>query len=122
MTTATLRVARTGILRHSPWDVPFVVLAVAHGVVLLALPTLAVVAVGLWWNSNTIAHNFIHRPFFRWRVLNALFSLYQSVLLGIPQSIWRDRHLAHHAGSTCRLRPSWQLAAEVSLVLLLWSV
>ena len=21
--------------------------------------------IGLWWNSNTISHNFIHRPFFR---------------------------------------------------------
>ena len=34
-----------------------------------------VVAVGLWWNSNTVAHHFIHRPFFRSRSLNVLFAL-----------------------------------------------
>ena len=55
------------------------------------------IAIGVWWNSNTIAHNFIHRPFFRSRRFNALFSAYLSVLLGIPQVLWRDRHLAHFA-------------------------
>src|SRR5262249_17779377 len=98
MTTATLRVARQGVLRHSAWDALVVSLAAAHGALLLAAPSLAVVAVGLWWNSNTIAHNFIHWPFFRGRVLNVLFALYLSALLGVPQSLWRDRHLAHHAG------------------------
>jgi hypothetical protein len=122
MTTAALHVARRGLLRHSPWDAPLVVLAAAHGALLLAAPSLAVVAVGLWWNSNTIAHNFIHRPFFRPRLLNTLFALYLSALLGIPQSLWRDRHLAHHAGVTWRLKPSGQLAAEVVLVLALWGI
>jgi hypothetical protein len=138
MTTATLRVARRGVLRHSPWDALLVALAAAHGAVLLAAwggmpilpsgwaglascPTAAVVAVGLWWNSNTVAHNFIHRPFFRGRALNALFALYLSALLGVPQSLWRDRHLAHHAGVAWRLRPSRQLAAEVLLVLAVWA-
>ena len=91
-----------------------------HGVVLLAEPCLAVVAIGVWWNSNTIAHNFIHRPFFRLRVFNVLFGFYQSVLLGIPQMIWRDRHLAHHAGVAWQLKPSPQLVAEVLLVAILW--
>jgi hypothetical protein len=119
-TAATLPMARRGILRHSSWDALLVVLAAAHGVVLLAAPGLAVVAVGVWWNSNTIAHNFIHRPFFRSRVLNVLFALYQSVLLGIPQSIWHDRHLAHHAGVAWRLKLGPQLLAEVLLVLALF--
>ena len=48
------------------------------------------------WNANTIAHNFIHRPFFRARALNTAFSCYLSLLLGFPQSLWRARHLAHH--------------------------
>ena len=127
MTTATLRMARPGILRHSPWDALLVVLAAAHGALLLVgvwsgshALTVAVIAVGLWWNSNTIAHNFIHRPFFRSRVLNALFALYLSALLGVPQSLWRDRHLAHHADVAWRFRLSKQMAAEVLLVLALW--
>src|SRR5262249_18786876 len=110
MTTMTPSATQRGILRYSPWDAVLVVLAAVHGVVLLAAPCLAVVALGLWWNSNTISHNFIHRPFFRSRLLNALFALYLSVLLGIPQSIWRDRHLAHHRGARWRLKPSPQLA------------
>jgi hypothetical protein len=122
MTTATPAGVWQGVLRHSPWDALLVVLAAAHGVLLLAAPGLAVVAVGLWWGSNTIAHNFIHRPFFRSRVLNVLFALYLSVLLGVPQSLWRDRHLAHHRGVCWRLTPTPQLAAEVLLVLILWGV
>jgi hypothetical protein len=120
MTTVLNPVARRSILRHSSWDALLVVLAVAHGVVLLTAPNLAVVAVGLWWNANTISHNFIHRPFFRSRLLNALFALYLSALLGFPQSLWRDRHLAHHANSAWRLRPSWQMATEVLLILAVW--
>jgi hypothetical protein len=122
MSTTTLRVGWQGVLRHSPWDALFVGLAAAQGVLLLAVPSIGVVAVGLWWNSNTIAHNFIHRPFFRPRVLNAIFALYQSALLGVPQSIWRDRHLAHHAGVGWRLKPTWQMAAEVVLVLAVWTM
>jgi len=51
-----------------------------------------------------------------------LFALYLSALLGIPQSIWRDRHLSHHAGVAWRLRPSWQMAAESLLVLSIWGI
>jgi fatty acid desaturase len=129
MSTATHLAVNLGVLRHSPWDALLVALAAAQGAALLLVgawlgthaPTfLAVVAVGLWWNSNTIAHNFIHRPFFRGRVLNVLFALYLSVLLGVPQSMWRDRHLAHHAGVAWRLRLSWQFVTEVVLVLALW--
>ncbi len=75
--------------------VPFI-LSLAHGVLLLLWPSLPLVAVGLWWNANTISHQFIHRPFFRTRGLNTLFSCYLSLLLGVPQSLWRARHLAHH--------------------------
>jgi hypothetical protein len=99
-----------------------VTLAVVHGGLLLAAPSLALVAVGLWWSSNTIAHNFLHRPFFRARGLNLLFALYLTVLLGVPQALWRDRHLAHHAGVRWRLKLSGPLALEVLLVLLLWGV
>src|SRR5688572_13098454 len=108
MSTARPSAARRGILRHSPWDALLVALAFAHAALLLAAPGLVVVAVGLWWGSNTVAHNFIHRPFFRSRDLNVLFALFLTVILGVPQSIWRDRHLAHHADVAWRLRLSAQ--------------
>src|SRR3989442_7293911 len=65
------------------WDALFVALAMAHGVWLWARPSMALIALGLWWNANTISHNFIHRPFFRARAWNTLFSGYLSLLLGI---------------------------------------
>src|SRR5262249_25074399 len=88
----------SGLLRQSRWNGLFIILALMHGAVLLAMPSIALISIGLWWNANTISHNFIHRPFFRARALNTIFSWYLSLLLGFPQTIWRDRHLAHHAG------------------------
>jgi hypothetical protein len=108
------------LLRSSRWDALLVALAALHGVALVVWPSAPVIAVGLWWDSNTIAHNFIHRPFFRAPALNRLFSAALSLLLGIPQSLWRDRHLAHHAGVEWRLRISGQLAVETAVVLALW--
>src|SRR5688572_28123895 len=97
---------RRTVWRQSSWDAVLVGVALLHGALLVTGPSAAFIAIGVWWNSNTIAHNFIHRPFFRWRVFNVAFGLYQSLLLGIPQSIWRDRHLAHHAERAWRLRGS----------------
>ena len=112
-----LRMARPvrSVLKHSHWDALFIALALAHGLALLAFPSIPLIAVGFWWNANTIAHNFIHRPFFRSRRLNALFSAVESVVLGVPQRLWRDRHLAQHGGR--RWRWSRQLAWETGLVL-----
>ena len=88
------------LLRQAKWVTwdgsLFVVLALTHGGLLLVMPSIALIALGLWWNANTISHHFIHRPFFRSRALNAVFSGYLSLLLGFPQSFWRARHLAHH--------------------------
>ncbi len=113
---------RVSLLRHSAWDTEFVLLALLHGVVLACWPSSWLIAIGLWWNSNTISHNFLHKPFFRSRRLNAVFSLYLSVLLGVPQTIWKARHLAHHAETRCRLRITPLMVAEVFLVLGLWAL
>jgi hypothetical protein len=122
MTSATLTHERQGILRYSRWDALLLALAAGHGLLLALAPSAPVIALGLWWNSNTIAHYFIHRPFFRRRAYNRLFALYQSALLGMPQSLWRDRHLAHHAGVAWRLRLTPTLVAETALVLAVWAV
>jgi Fatty acid desaturase len=103
------------------WDLLFVVLAAVHGAALLAVPTVPLIAIGIWWNSNTIAHNFIHRPFFHRRSLNVVFSAFQSVMMGIPQTLWRERHLAHHKGGEWHLRLSPQLVSEGVLIGALWT-
>lgn len=108
------------IFGYSRWDALLVALALAHGFILLATPRLWVIAVGVWWSSNTVAHNFIHLPFFRQRHLNQLFSAYLSALLGIPQALWRQRHLAHHANIPWRLQMTWPLCLESLIVAVVW--
>jgi hypothetical protein len=112
--------AHRGALLTDRSDVVMLALAVAHGVLLLAAPTGPAIAIGLWWSSNTISHNFIHRPFFQRRATNRLFAAYLSLLLGFPHSLWRDRHLAHHQGVPARLHLSGELGVQAALVSLLW--
>ena len=95
----------SGILRHSPWDAVLVGFSFVHAALLIVIPAIPVVGIGLWWTANTAAHNFIHTPFFRSRRLNRVYSLYLSAVMGIPQSLWRDRHLRHHRGPAIARRP-----------------
>lgn len=105
--------------RWAKWDALLIALALAHGGLLMGFPSMALIAIGLWWNANTISHNFIHQPFFRTRVFNQAFSCYLSLLLGFPQSLWRKKHLLHHGiRDTRRL----QLAPlDFAAVLALWT-
>jgi hypothetical protein len=111
----------TSVLRHSPWDGLLVALALVHGAVLLAMPSVPLVAIALWWNANTISHNFIHLPFFRARRLNGAFSVFLTLLLGFPHQLWRARHLAHHAGREGgSVKWTKRLRFETALVAGLW--
>jgi fatty acid desaturase len=101
-------------------DALFVGLSIGHGALLVSAPSLALVGIGFWWNANTISHNFIHRPFFRRRILNRIYSAYLSLLLGVPQSVWRDRHLSHHAGTARSVRLHSDVVVETILVMALW--
>jgi len=121
MASVALDYPRTGIWRFSRRDAVLVAFAGLHLFVLILWPMAPLIAIGVWWNSNTVAHNFIHRPFFQSTRLNRLFSAALSILLGIPQTLWRDRHMAHHAGVRWRLRISNQLVVETALVLCLWT-
>jgi hypothetical protein len=121
MASATWNYPRTGIWRFSRRDGILVTLTALHGMILILWPVAPVIAVGVWWNANTIAHNFIHRPFFRSAAMNRAFSATLSIVLGVPQRLWRDRHLAHHAGVKWRLRVSRQLVVETTLVVCLWA-
>jgi hypothetical protein len=93
-----------GILRSSPWDAVLIVLAFVYAGALLLAPTIPLIAIGIWWSSNTIAHIAVHAPLFVSPALNRSFSLFLTVLVGIPQTLWRERHLAHHGGRDWRLR------------------
>lgn len=120
MTITTLRAQPVSAARVRGLDAVMVALAGAHATLLILLPIAPVIAIGLWWNANTISHNFIHRPFFRRRAANRMFAAGLSLLMGIPHALWRDRHLAHHAGRPWRLRVSGELAGQTALVLSLW--
>ncbi len=118
-------------LRRGGEDVPVVAAALGQGLAALAIvagvrggiipPLLAapIFAIGLWWCSNTISHIHMHTPLFRSRRHNRLFALYLTALTGVPQSLWRARHLWHHAGEPADRPPripAWPLAAELALV------
>lgn len=130
-----VRAAAPRLFRRSAADAWLVAAALLHGAALAAAAAAAqsaaalvaaasLVAVGLWWNSNTVSHNHLHNPFFRSAPLNRAFAAYLTALLGIPQTIWRHRHLRHHAGDRARRMGSLRLGAagavEVALVAAVW--
>jgi hypothetical protein len=71
------------------------VVAAAGGPAVQAAVVL-LLAVAMCWGSNTVSHIHLHAPLFRRQAANAAFSLYLSLLLAVPQGLWRARHLAHH--------------------------
>ena len=119
------------VLRYSPWDAVLIGLSFGYAAWLLAAPSAPLVAIGLWWTANTAAHNFIHTPFFRSRLLNRAYSLFLSALMGVPQSLWRERHLRHHRalhgggreGGHGHQHSVWtsDVAVETGVVLATWA-
>jgi fatty acid desaturase len=61
---------------------------------LFSLVIFQVYLVGL--NYQCIAHNFIHNPFFNNSYFNSIFSVWNTLCLGVPQSLYRIHHLNHH--------------------------
>jgi fatty acid desaturase len=56
-------------------------------------------------NYQCVAHNFIHNPFFVSKRLNSAFSVFNALLIGIPQSLYRLHHLHHHKYNNDALDP-----------------
>lgn len=106
--------------REVAWNRFMIGLAGLHGALLVCFPVFPLIAVGLWWNANTISHNFIHQRFFRSRAGSTAFSLYLSLLLGFPQTLWKQRHLAHHADRRAEIRFDRKLCFELLAVASLW--
>lgn len=67
------------------------------------------------WNLNSVAHNFIHTPYFRWAPLNYAFSLLLSLALCSPQRFYRWIHLRHHEGNSDRPGPDGQTRDWLSI-------
>ena len=120
METVATHSASRALLRHSRFDAILIGLSLLYAMAMYLVPSIPVIAIGLWWNSNTISHNFIHLPFFRSNRWNRAYSIFLSMLLGFPQTVWRDRHLAHHGGHKTSLRFSPAIALELGAVLALW--
>ncbi len=116
----TLTTRSHGVLRHSSSDAVLILLSLVYAGLLVSVPSIPLIAVGLWWTANAVAHNFIHTPFFRSRALNRLFSIYLSALMGFPQELWRDRHLRHHRGDERRVALTVHAIVESTVVMSLW--
>ena len=110
-----------GILRYSSRDAILILLSLVYAGLLVTAPSIPLIAIGLWWTANTVAHNFIHTPFFRSRSLNRIYAIYLSALMGFPQELWRGRHLRHHRGDERRVRVTIQGLIQSGVVLLLWT-
>jgi hypothetical protein len=119
MSVALLARSR-GVLRYSPWDGVLVALSGVYAALLVWRPSSPLIAIGLWWTANTVAHNFIHTPYFRSRALNRTFALYLTALMGVPQGLWRERHLRHHRGDQRPTRWTPDIAVECGVVAGLW--
>jgi fatty acid desaturase len=61
-------------------------------------PAFVVIAWSYCWNLQCIAHNFIHNPFFQNAWMNRVFSVLNSIALGVPQILYHHYHLNHHWG------------------------
>jgi hypothetical protein len=120
--TSVIRLRALPLFRFSEWDAVFVGLSIVQAAVVVAFPSIPLIALGLWWNANTIAHNFIHRPFFRSNALNGVYSAWLTMVMGVPQSIWRERHLAHHADRAPRVQLTRAVAIDIVLLAALWLV
>src|SRR5262245_24673443 len=111
--TTVVRARSLAVPRVWARDGVFVALSLLQACALVVVPSILLIAIGLWWNANTVAHNFIHRPFFRSRVANGAYSAFLTLVLGVPQRLWRARHLAHHAELAAETHGSAGQAAHV---------
>ena len=49
-----------------------------------------------YFNPIVITHNFLHTPFFKSDRINNLFTIFNSMNLGLPQILYKYHHLTHH--------------------------
>ncbi len=114
------------IFKHSPRDGWLVVLALIQFIILvlgtlsfgkvtwlISLPLAITSAALLCTNYFTIAHNFVHNPFFRSERANSVFSCFNSMLLGAPESLHRVYHFNHHKYDNAAIDPRTGLRGDI---------
>ncbi|WP_025804390.1 fatty acid desaturase family protein [Pseudomonas chlororaphis] len=97
------------MFKHSRLDGVLVALSLAHVACWvvpivwfneLSVPALLSLALAnvvlMCTNYQCIAHNFIHNAFFKARSGNAVFSVINTLALGMPQSFYKSHHINHH--------------------------
>ena len=117
-----------GLFAWSSWDAVSVLAGIAHLAFVVwivagfsARPWWGNLACGLAfayaaaWNINSVAHNFIHTPYFRWPPLNAAFSVVESLALLTPQRFYAHVHLRHHQGNSDRPGPDGETLDWLSI-------
>ncbi len=98
------------IFKHSPLDAWLVLVSLFHITLLVTpafffdrIPLLALIPLGLVqaflyaMNFQCTGHNFVHNPFFSSTWLNRVFSVINTLALGIPQTLYKYHHYNHHA-------------------------
>lgn len=116
------------IFRYTRWDAVPVLMLVAHAALLvgffvawphvswparLAGATLYALAIG--WNQDSVAHNFIHNPFFVSQRLNRLTAYVLTLVNGAPQTMYAYVHMRHHAGNSDRRDARGQTVDPISI-------
>lgn len=104
-----------GLFAWSSWDCVPVLAAIAHLAFVIwvvagfhdrpwwgNLLCGGLYAIGISWNINSVAHNFLHTPYFRWKGFNRAFSLLESLTLSFSQTLYTWVHLRHHEGNSDR--------------------
>jgi fatty acid desaturase len=62
------------------------------------VPAFILVTLSYVWNLQCISHNFIHNPFFASDWLNRLFSVLETLCIGVPHVLYHHYHMNHHWG------------------------
>lgn len=97
-------------------SITFFVLA-AGGGALSRAAAIAIFGVGICWCSNTVSHNHLHNPLFSSRRNNRAFDLWLTLVLGVPQAIWKARHVWHHAGEPQQKRLPLARSARLQIMM-----
>jgi fatty acid desaturase len=116
------------VFRYTIWDLVPALLVYIHLALILAFflawPSLSwaervagacLYALALGWSLDSVAHNFIHNPFFRSPLLNRITEFALSLDLGTPQTMYRFVHMRHHAGNSDRPGPDGQTIDPISI-------
>jgi len=103
------------IFAYTRWDAIPVLAGIAHCAFFFGMfylfpkaPLWAMLILGfiysisISWNINGISHNLIHNPYFRWPLLNRLFSILESITVGFSQIFYECIHMQHHKGNADR--------------------